>query len=32
MRAVVYHPKVPGEVKGYLEHYDGFSREQFRVR
>ena len=27
MRAVVYHPKVPSEVKGYLEHYDGISRE-----
>jgi hypothetical protein len=25
MRAVVYHPKVPSEVRAFLEHYDAIS-------
>lgn len=25
MRDVVYHPKVPSEVRGFLEHYDSIS-------
>lgn len=25
MRRVVYHPKVPAEVRDFLEHYDGIS-------
>jgi len=25
MRTVVYHPKVPAEVHGFLDHYDAIS-------
>lgn len=27
MRTVVYHPKVPAEVREFLDHYDSISRD-----
>ena len=27
MRAVVYHPKVPAEVRAFLDHYDAISSD-----